>query len=382
MKIDSLETRTIRISEKTTWIFVLIKAGNHTGLGEATLYGCEDEVIKSCHELARLINRDGLVKFNINAFDKLDQSLSAVNATALSAVEQAILDVSSQAKGVPLGRLLDIPNQESGTAFYANINRGVVDRTAAGWTAASISAAKMGFTHIKLAPFDGLNLVDCTNTEVDSALEHGLECIVAIRDALGSHVQLMIDCHARFDLHSAVRMLERVSDMSPYWIEEPLRETEESIPDILRFRKEANERNILVAGLEKLHGLDRFLPFIEAGAYDVILPDIRICGGVREFVKLANAIRANDITLSIHNPAGPVLNAISLQVARAIGGDLLLEYQYDESPTFQNIIATNENCWSAIPNLPPLTGPGLGLELATNVEWSSCKISEFTTDVK
>jgi galactonate dehydratase len=109
-----------------------------------------------------------------------------------------------------------------------------------------------------------------------------------------------------------------------------------------------------------------FAPFLSAGAYDVIMPDIKYVGGLKELLALAADARQAGVELSLHNPTGPVCHAVSLHVCSAIGSTDLLEMQFDESPLFEQLQA---------PRLPPIDRdaaltpnlPGIGLSLEGTV---------------
>ena len=55
-QINKLETRTLKISQKTIWVFVELQIGDFVGTGEATLGGYESDVIENCHQMARQLN--------------------------------------------------------------------------------------------------------------------------------------------------------------------------------------------------------------------------------------------------------------------------------------------------------------------------------------
>jgi galactonate dehydratase len=117
-----------------------------------------------------------------------------------------------------------------------------------------------------------------------------------------------------------------------------------------------------LAGLETGFGLAAFAPFLEAGAYDVIMPDVKYLGGLALFGKLAALARGCGAVLSPHNPTGPVCHAASLHVAAALPAVDSLEVQFDETPLFDALVG------GAF--APPVDGlaeapqaPGLGVAL-------------------
>src|SRR4029079_17106683 len=88
-------------------------------------------------------------------------------------------------------------------AAYANINRSVTDRTPAGFAAAAARAVAAGYAAVKLAPFDGVIAADAAQTPIDARTRTGLDCVFAVRDAVGTDIAVMVDCHWRFDVDGA-----------------------------------------------------------------------------------------------------------------------------------------------------------------------------------
>ena len=71
---------------------------------------------------------------------------------------------------------------------YANINRGVRQRTPAGFAAAARGAVAAGYRAIKLAPFDGVIAADAARTPIDARTRDGLDRVFAVRDAVGPDI--------------------------------------------------------------------------------------------------------------------------------------------------------------------------------------------------
>ena len=76
--------------------------------------------------------------------------------------------------------------------------------------------------------------------------------------------------------------------------------------------------------------------FLARGACDAILPDIRWTG-IRTGMAMLELAAASGVGVSLHNPVGPVLDGISIQVAAALAGFLILERQVRESPLFDAV---------------------------------------------
>ena len=197
-------------------------------------------------------------------------------------------------------------------------------------------------------------------------MQAGLERVAAVRDAVGSDSRLMIDCHWRFDEDTAVELIKAAAEMAVYWVETPLLEIEENIPALTRLRRQCNDLGMRLAGLETSVTWQGFRPFCEAGAYDVVMPDVKYIGGVDELLRTVDHCDALGMEISPHNPSGPICHAMSLQVSAALGAFDRLELQFDESPLFDALAGSRQvEVSSGLLSLP--AGPGLGVTLDTAV---------------
>ena len=77
-----------------------------------------------------------------------------IPATAYSAIEQALWDLSGKALDVPAYSLFGGKLTDS-LPVYANVNRATQPRTPQGFAATALKAVKEGFRAVKAAPFDG-----------------------------------------------------------------------------------------------------------------------------------------------------------------------------------------------------------------------------------
>jgi len=252
--------------------------------------------------------------------------------------------------------------RRSQVPLYANINRRTRDRSPEGFAASATQACNAGFTAIKMAPFDEVTVETIESGTAQKAADRGLARIAAVRSAIDAR-ELLVDCHWRFDKHSAHTVLTECAARGVCWFECPLPESEDNIPDIVALRASANRHGMRLAGGEKLVRLAAFAPFIAAGAYDVMMPDIKYVGGLAEALRLAKRLQAAGIAFSPHNPSGPVAHAASIQLCAAAPALDRLEMQWNESPLFEALVD---------PSLPtpqngsvnvPLESPGIGVNL-------------------
>jgi len=259
--------------------------------------------------------------------DAVTAGTDMANAAASCAIDQAVWDLAAQAQGVPLAAALGVPRAAS-VALYANINRGTHDRSPAGFAARAREATERGFRAIKIAPFDDVRADDLRTEAGRQRFDRGVERVLAAREAIGPACDLMVDCHWRLDERSAGEALARLEPARLFWLECPLPETVETLAALKRLRAQANARGVRLAGCESMTALAGFRPFLDAGAYDAIMPDVKYAGGLAEMLRIGDEARRRGVLCSPHNPTGPIAHLASVHVAAILDACPFLEFQY------------------------------------------------------
>jgi len=360
---------TARITPKTIWSFVQLRTYDGLiGEGEATLNGQEDRLHATAARMfSALLPR--VIAGEPWALAAAASPSNLAEAAVVCAVDQALWALHAKTLQKPLAQVLaatvnpqlaDTPREH--IPVYANINRRTVLRTPQAFAESATTAQAAGFSAYKLAPFDEANTTLCAQGQGARAMRAGLDRIAAVRAAVGPQARLMVDCHWRFDEATARQLIEAAAALGVYWVECPIPEVPENIPALVRLRTQANALGVRLAGLEENIGWESFRPYCEAGAYDVVMPDVKYVGGMAEMLRLAQHCAQLGVQVSPHNPSGPVCHAASLHVASVVPAFDMLEMQFDESPLFQALVAPAfapiQQGRAALPG-----GHGLGLHL-------------------
>ncbi|NKE44555.1 mandelate racemase/muconate lactonizing enzyme family protein [Roseomonas frigidaquae] len=336
MKIESIAFRGFNVTPKTNWCFVEVRTEDGlVGLGECTL-GNHEPLMAA--EVSRLeANWRGADARDRNRIARLLPHAPGglVTHTAISALDQALCDLAAQRNGEPLHRLLGGAVQET-VRLYANINRGANPRTPEGFAQAARRAVAEGFTGVKLAPFEPMVWEDGRTPANRAAYAEGLFRIAAVRAAIGPDVDLMVDAHWRFSPGGAAQLIRDVSAENLFWLECPVAEANHR--EITRLRGLANARGMRLAGAESLSGLAAYRPLVEAGCYDVLMPDAKHAGGLEEILRIAALAQTAGVEIAPHNPTGPVCHAHSVHLCASIPNFLVLEVQYGETEAFFDIV--------------------------------------------
>ena len=368
--ILELRSISVPVTARTTWVFVSVRdAAGRQGLGEATLEGRSDAVQSAITaQQSDLAGRSFASGSDIArwASARLAGSASLIEAAAISGIEQALQDLGAQAAGLGLAQGLGEVLRDP-VPMYANINRGTTTRQPSQFAERAVRAARLGFGGIKMAPFDGLTPEQAGSAEGRRLIDAGLERIAAVRRALdeAGHGQrdLMIDCHWRFSVPTARDLIGELAALGVSWYECPLPESADFFPALLSLRSAANARGMRLAGAELMIGAQGFLPILQAGLYDVVMPDVKYAGGLEETLRIAALAQRFGTGCSPHNPSGPICHAHSLHVASVIPNMPLLEVQFEETSRFVEVADARlppfRQGYSALPS-----GLGLGVGLS------------------
>jgi galactonate dehydratase len=355
----------VRVSPKTIWLFVQVTdAAQAVGVGEATLQREESEVETALAQLApTLLGRPAEPRA---LADIALRGQSRAFGAAVSALDHALWDLAGQRAQQSVAQLLGA--SANAVELYANVNRGLPTREPAAFAHAVRVAVDAGFHAVKIAPFDEIDTFGRWGKAIAPSakrLESGLARIAAARDAVGPEVDVMVDCHWRFDEAWAQRVIDACAVFKLHWIECPIPEDDANLPALKRLRARTQKHGTLLAGGEDGVGREAFVPFLTAGAYDVLMPDIKYVGGFGEMRAVAALAARHGVAIAPHNPTGPVAHLASVHACAALEGFTRLELQFNESPLFDSLVT---------PSPPtPVQGrvtvpqrPGLGVALAVH----------------
>jgi galactonate dehydratase len=232
LKVIGFELLPVRGTSRTVWLIVRLQTDvGLSGLGEASdAFGFANTTVQDAARMeselrgfVEIIN--GRSPLEIGAYRQRGGPIAAkgglVAATAFSAIEQALWDLAGKALDVPTYSLFGGKLRDT-LPVYANINRATTTRTPAGFAATAKAAVKDGFRAVKGAPWDGFPPPGSSPAAIEAAVENGIACVAAMRDAVGPGVEVMVDCHGFFDVALAERVATGLEPQKLAWYEEPV----------------------------------------------------------------------------------------------------------------------------------------------------------------
>ncbi len=351
------------ITKNTHWhcVSVRTKSGQET-LAEFTKGGQSRKVAELINEILESISagsipgEDALEKY-VGIKETVESGSNT--AAALSAVRTIISQLNALVHNLPLCVYLS-GQFPSSIDLYANINRGLFasDRSPEDFADAAYQAVSKGFTVIKCAPFD--EILFPNPEDIISVARHGIDRLLAIREKVGSEVEILVDCHSRFDKDAAKIVAELITPIGIGWFEEPLDPVE--FPTGLA--ELSRDIALPISGGESGYGQTFFDSLINLNSVQTIMPDIKYCGGVEEAVRIANSAIRSGVGFSPHCPSGPISLLASAHVCASINQRVILEHAVEEFEYRHEFIDPFEVIREGQLHMP--SGPGLGADISVD----------------
>ena len=349
MKITDLKMIHIR----PRWMFLKIETDEGIcGWGEPVVEGRARTVETAVNEFRpMLIGADPLKIEHLwqGMYRRTFYRGGPILCSAISGIEMALWDIKGKDLGVPVYKLLGGKVRDS-VKCYAN-----------GWFAGAKTpeefaekakiAVENGFSGLKWDPFGKAYL----NIDPKS-LNDALDCVAAVKDAVGDKVHLIIEGHGRFNVPTAVRIGNALEKFGILWFEEPIPPDDKKGIAWVR-----SKISTPVSGGERLYSRFEYADYLRMECADFWQPDVSHAGGIMEVRKIASMAEAHYIPVCPHNPSGPVANAATLQLAACTPNFYLLETMSSDIPWRADVSTEKvkfENSEMFIPDLP-----GLGIDI-------------------
>jgi D-arabinonate dehydratase len=257
----------------------------------------------------------------------------------ISAIDIALWDLRGKAAGLPIMELLGVHSRRLRCYATGGYYRGgqslddLVRETSA--------VVEQGFTALKLK-------VGGLPAREDAAR------IGAVRRALGEGVDILLDANGGWkSAPEAIAAMDRLEEFNPFWIEEPVR-----ADNLTAMSKIATAIRTPVATGELEATRWAFAQLLDQRAAEILQPDVTVCGGVTEWLKIAHLAAAFDV------PVAPHYNwDFHSQLCAATPNAIFVEYFLAASGVkmFDSVLANPMKPSGGY--LEPRALPGFGIEL-------------------
>ena len=201
-----------------------------------------------------------------------------ISVFGLSAIDRACWDAVGKSAGKPLYKLLgayrdEVPTYAGGFWLQQSIDELV--RDAEDFVREGYRAMKMRIGKPRM--------------------EEDVERVRAVRQAIGSDINLMVDANQRFTVEHAIRLGRKLEELNITWFEEPV-----PAYDVEGSSRVAEALDVPIASGENVYTRYGFRRMLEMKAADILMPDLIRVGGITELMKMAHIAEAYDVPVTPH----------------------------------------------------------------------------------
>ncbi|MBA2476698.1 MAG: mandelate racemase/muconate lactonizing enzyme family protein [Actinobacteria bacterium] len=381
-RIARIETIRIAAQPNVVWVELTDEDGV-TGLGET--YYIPSAVEAVIHEMAAPL----VLGMDASRIEEVRQTLHAcasfygsagAEQRAFSALDVALWDLLGKRTGLSVATLLGGRVRDEIRVYNTCVDAGgCLDQT--GWLERPGELAEElladGFTGMKVWPWDrfapqlqselvtgpaGWSAMGPAGHDLTAdALEAGLACVAAIRDRVGTRMDVMIEGHARWDLNAALRICRALEPYEVAWVEDIVQP--DSADDLARL---ARETRVPQCVSERLLSRQRFREVLEAGAAHLVMVDVVWAGGLGEARRIAEAADTFHLPVVPHDCTGPIALAASLQLcAHAPNAKIMEVVRGFQRGWYRDVVTESVELRGGRALIPD--APGLGTELQPDV---------------
>ncbi len=225
--------------------------------------------------------------------------------SVISGIDIALWDIRGKVLGVPVYELLGGPVRDA-VDVYCHPQDGATPDSLAQDCKAIVATGQTSLKTDPWYPHHPDEIDGYMSGKLSAEAENqGVERIAAAREAVGPDIEILIDNHARFDVPTAIRLANSLEPYNIFWFEEPV-----GVESNTALKQVRDATNVPICVGERIHTRWEFVPILEQGLADFIMPDITWTGGISELKKICTQAETYYIPVSPHDASGPI-NVIS-----------------------------------------------------------------------
>jgi galactonate dehydratase len=278
---------------------------------------------------------------------------------ALSGIEMALWDLAGKALGLPIYRLMGGRIRDKVAVYFHSGDpqdaASLVKRSGVRGIKTAIDSVTDRDNQIRGRDPGKIWNWTLTNGQIDDIVKH----VASMREALGPDIDLMLECHTRYDAESAIQIAKAVEPYRPTWLEEPVPSDNVDAMAMVR-----SHTRIPIACGENVYSRFGFRPFLEKQAVSIIQPDMAKCGGLWEGRKIAAMAEVYHIPIAPHGVATTLGKVAYAHVCSTVPNFMILEWaHYGQKPYDE--VTTPPNYSAGFVQVPD--SPGIGIEVRDEV---------------
>lgn len=351
MKITDYKTYAVNAAYRNVIFVKVFTDEGITGVGEATVEWKTNATLGAFEDLRPYAVGKDPTQIEWFFFDCFRQSYwhtDPCTLSAIAALEMACVDITGKKYGIPAYQLFGGKVHDKIKIYVNGWSRDA--KTPDQFAVNAKAAVDKGARALKW-DFFGKSYLNITHEAMDRAVN----TMKAVREAVGPKIDLLIEAHGRFNVHTALKVAGELAPYKPFFMEEPV--LTDIVEDTIEFHKYSP---VPVAAGERLFGKTMFRQLIAKNGADYIQPDMLHCGGMNELKKIGIMAEVQNIQIAPHNPSGPVATAAYIHICSTMPNFEFLEMMNDAPyrGEISNENLTVEDGYITVPDTP-----GLGIDI-------------------
>ncbi len=262
-----------------------------------------------------------------------------ITLSAISGIDIALWDILGKSLDAPVWRLLGGRSAERMPAYASG-----------GWAdAESIGEQLKGYIDR-----GGFKAVKMRVGIMDDTVSNSAKRVKAAREGIGPDIGLMCDAHGTYSVPEAKQFCRMVEDCDLMWFEEPV--TADDKHGCAEVR--AYTSIPIAVGESEFNRFD-FKELAELRAADIFQPDLAICGGITEAMRIAAIASSYNLRLAPHLWTGAPAFCAGMHVAAASPAGFIIEYSLGANPLLHELVEESFDVKDGYMEIPER--PGLGI---------------------
>ena len=382
MRIRSVDTYILRVplggktfyssqakfAERNSLLVKITDDDGRVGWGEGGQYGPPEPVASAIRDvfapllIGEVAGSPVATSERLYAFSR-DFGQKGTYVEAISAIDIALWDLWGKTLGLPVHVLMGGAFRTSlhayATGCYYPDRPWEMSRLLGDIEAEAASYVESGFDILKMK----IGLL---------SIKEDLQRVAAVRRAIGDGIRLLVDCNHAYSAVNAIRIGRALEDYDVHWIEEPV------VPeDRVGYRRVRDAIAVPVAGGEAEFTRYGFRDLFLQGCLDIAQPDICVCGGLSEFMKIEALASSFGVLTVPHVWGSGIALAAALQALATIPprphtanpvplqNEPIVEFDRKHNPLRDDLLIENFSLKDG--NLDVPMGPGLGVTVDESV---------------
>lgn len=376
MKVTAIETFVVPSEHWHPWVFCAVRTDEGiTGYSEFGEGGMAGPLVSLIDAIAPIvIGRDPgpIARLCQDIFAANRYTTGGLQTMAIAGIELALWDIKGKSLGVPVHRLWGGPFRDRQRVYWSHLGTfrarwpGLYGtRPLKTWDDLADAAREVvdaGYTALKtniLWPGDPSRLIDQQFVgphdlnATGELIDHTVNQISVIRDAVGPDIDIALDINANFRTDGAIRIARVLEPFDLMWLEIDTR-------DPVALAQIKSSTSTPICSGEQLLGMRDYQPYFRLHAMDTVKVDVAWQGFINA-KQAADLAEIYELNIAPHNPASHLATFQSAHLTASVSNVRIMESDID-SPLWRDELV------SAVPeiidgHMTIPTSPGWGCDL-------------------